>query len=173
MRAHHASFRPIHIIVALALLACGIAGCTSAVRDLNAEIPIPLEMKQSTPEEAVRSYLEWLTYSYRNMDSEIATPTMTPDLAQRVAYYITMNAANGKALNQRLDSLEFVDVQIADTVATVKTRESWTFNYLVIETGVFDEPVVQQYEVTYTVLLIDGVWRVQAADATKIDTSDG
>jgi len=154
------------------VVAISVSSCATTVRDLEADIPIPLEMKQATPQEAVETYLEWLTYSYRNMDSEIATPTMTPDLARRVSYYITMNAADGNALNQRLDSFSIKDTEINDTIATVTTEETWTFNYLSLETGNFTTPVVESYRVSYIVLLIDGRWIVQSADAEIVTLSD-
>jgi hypothetical protein len=159
------------VLFLLILFSIGTIGCSAPVRDLEADIPTPLDTKQSTPQEAIESYLAWLTYAFRNMDSEVATPTMTPDLAQRTAYYITMNAADEKALNQRLDSLTFVQVEVQDTVATVKTNETWTFNYLSLRTGNFDEPQVVRYEATYTVLMIDGIWRVQSVDVKSLDDS--
>ena len=161
----------IGILLACSLLLATVmlSACTDTPRDLNAEVPIPLEMNQTTPEEAIRTYLEWLTYSYRHMKSDVATQTMTPDLARRVEYYITMNAAQNQALNQRLDSLEFIDTEIHGEVATVETREAWTFNYLALDTGTFGDPVVAHYKVIYTVLLIDGVWRVQSANAEELN----
>jgi len=161
-------------IVVLTLVLClavSLVGCGETQRELNEPIPVPQDMDLSSPEQAVRTYLSWLTYSYRNMDSEIATPTMTPDLAQRVGYYITMNAATEKALNQRLDSFEIIDIEVADTVARVTTEEGWTFNYMSLQTGQFDEPVIARYRVVYTVLFIEAEWRVQAADATVLETT--
>lgn|GEM_PF-2684805 len=169
-RFHYLHFVLCALIVIV--FAFSMSACGEKVRDLEAEIPLPTEMKQSTPEEAVETYWEWLTYSYRYMESDIASPTMTPDLAQRVSYYITMNAADRKALNQRLDSFEVLQSDVEDVLATVTTRETWTFNYLSLDTGTFDEPVTEEYQVKYTVLLVDGYWRVQSVNADYLTAHD-
>jgi hypothetical protein len=129
-------------------------------------------LKQLTPEEAVETYLEWLTFAYRYADSEVATPTMTPDMSQRASYYITMNLSADKILNQRLDSFEFVKSNYQGEIALIDTKEQWTFNYLSKKTGEFSELYEASYEVRYTVLLVDGVWVVQSVAADKTSTTE-
>jgi len=156
------------LLVSLALLACGQNG----PREMAAEIPMPTEMRQATPEEAVETYLEWLTFAYRYADSEVATPTMTADMAQRVSYYITMNLSADRVLNQRLDSFEIVEVENQNEIALVKTKEAWTFNYLSPQTGEFGDDFEVTYSVRYTVIVINGMWRVQNVAAERLSTTE-
>jgi len=157
------------LCVVLVLAVLPLSACAEKPRDLEAEVHMPQETRNSTPEEAVRSYLDWVTFAFRTMDSEVATPTMTPDEASRISYYITMNRAEDKILNQRLDSFEIRSVDISDQVALVAATEEWTYNHKSVAKGTFDEPIQVSYEATYTVLSFDGVWRVQSVEATRLE----
>ena len=136
-------------------------------RDMEDPVPLPQEMNLTSPEAAVRSYLAWVTYAYRTMNSEIATPTMTPDEASRISYYITANRSEDKILNQRLDSLKFSNIHVSDAVATVIADEAWIYNYQSEKTGNFDELQTVEYEATYTLILVEGMWKVQSVDAAE------
>src|SRR5574340_859099 len=70
--------------------------------------PAPQDL--STPESAVRSYLDWVSFAYRMANSDIPTATMTPEEGVRVDSYIQLNRTEGKGIEQSLTAFEVAGV---------------------------------------------------------------
>jgi hypothetical protein len=125
----------------------------------------------STPEAAVRSYLDWTSYAYRTAQSVVAVPTMTSYQEVHVDSYIQYNLQKGRLLDQRLTSVSFGDIVSQDGTATVPVKETWEYSYVsVSEAGkVIGGPYEISYDAVYTVVKNEaGDWVVDAVEATPL-----
>jgi len=78
----------------------------------------------TTPESAVRSYLDWTSYAYRIGQSKVATATMTPYEEVRVDSYTQFNIQKLKLIDQTLKSITFGKPTIEGSRAVIPTRKS-------------------------------------------------
>ncbi len=119
----------------------------------------------ATPESAVRSYLDWVSYAYRIGQSEVALLTMTTYEEVRVDSYIQYNIQKRRLIDQNLDSITFGEPSVQTSSAVVTTEEQWTYRYVSIETAgkTIEGPYSASYDVTYTLIKAsDGDWVVDA-----------
>ena len=121
----------------------------------------------STPESAVRSYLDWTSYAYRIATSDAATATMGPDEGARVDSYIQYNLENKKLMK----SISFGKPSVGSTSTLVPTKERWSYRYASIDVGnkTVGGPFSARYDATYTVVKSKkGDWQVYSVDAKAI-----
>lgn len=133
----------------------------------------PKRWDLSTPEKAVRSYLDWTTYAYRTAQSVLATQTMTANEEVRVDSYIQLNIQKGRILDQQLLSIEFSAPSAGTTNTTIPAVEHWTYNYLSIDYGnkVLEGPYTADYDAVYTLVKnTRGEWLVDSVKATPRGT---
>jgi hypothetical protein len=133
----------------------------------------PKPADQTTPESAVRSYLDWTSYAYRIGFSPAATFTMTPSEGVRVDAYTQLNLQKGRLVGQTLTSITFGKPSVGTTSTLVPAKEQWTYSYLSIASGnqVLEGPYSASYDTTYTVVKDSkGVWLVDSVKATPLDT---
>ena len=126
----------------------------------------------STPESAVRSYLDWTSYAYRIGSYAVATSTMTPSEEVRVDAYAQLNLQRKVLLDQTLVSITFGKPSAGATRTLVPAKEKWTYNYLSVGIGnkVLEGPYTVNYDTTYTVVKHGkGVWLVDSVKATPLD----
>ncbi len=151
------------------LLAFAVTGCdgTEPLGTVaDAVEPAPWDL--STPELAVRSYLDWVSFSYRMANSEIPTATMTPEEAVRVDSYIQLNRIDGRGLEQSLTSLEITSVSQEASAAVVTAHETWRYRYFSLETlDYLTEEYTASYDTTYTLVAHPQGWLVDAVEATS------
>ena len=124
----------------------------------------------STPESAVRSYLDWTNYSYRTATSDASSATMSPKEAVRVDSYVQYNTESKKLLDQELKSISFGKPSVGATSTTITTTEQWTYTYRSVEQGnkIVGGPFDVSYDARYTVIKQkNGQWVVDAVAATK------
>jgi hypothetical protein len=116
----------------------------------------------TTPESAVRSYLDWVSYAYRIGQSEVATATMSAFQEVRVDAYNQYNLENSKLLDQSLASITFGKPSTEATRVLVPAKEDWTYRYVSIsEAGkTLKGPYKASYENTYTVVKAKHGWVV-------------
>ncbi|MCE5204139.1 MAG: hypothetical protein ABFC80_08910 [Coriobacteriales bacterium] len=124
----------------------------------------------STPEEAVRSYLDWVSYAYRIGQSDVATPTMTPYQQVRVDSYVQYNIQKGRLIDQQLTDLTFGKPSVGTTSTLLPVRESWTYRYVSVETAgkTLEGPYSVSYESTYTVVKRSQGWLVDRVEAKAL-----
>jgi len=115
------------------LCACAQTGKKPAKSSQATARKAPVAPDLSTPKNAVRSYLDWVSYAYYIVDSDVATSTMSPSEEVRVNSYVQLNQEEGRRIDQNLDSLEFVSAKSTETSATIVTKESWTYRYLSLD----------------------------------------
>lgn len=124
-----------------------------------------------SPESAVRSYLDWISYGYRTAQPAFSEPTMGAEEAVRIDAYNEYNLQKQRIIDQSLVSITFGEPQVAGAAATITTSEVWTYRYVSIsEPGVtIDGPFEARYESTYTLAQADGSWVVESVDVTRLD----
>jgi hypothetical protein len=126
----------------------------------------------STPESAVRSYLDWTSYAYRIGQSEVANGTMTPSQGVRVDSYAQLNLQRERLIDQTLASITFGKSSVGSTSTLVPAKEEWTYSYLSIAVGnkIIGGPYTVDYDVTYTVVKSKtGDWVVDSVKVTPLD----
>jgi hypothetical protein len=134
---------------------------------------MPKRWVLTTPESAVRSYLDWTSYAYRIGQSSVATATMAPDEEVHVNSYIQYNLQKSRLIDQTLNSITFGKPSVGSTSTLVPAKETWTYRYLSIAAGneVVGGPFTADYDATYTVVKSkSGEWVVYSVDAKPLGT---
>ena len=127
----------------------------------------------TTPESAVRSYLDWVSYAYRIGQSKVAAPAMSPDEWVRVDAYVQYNIEKRKLIDQTLKSIEFGKPVVKAKTALLPAKEKWKYRYVSIEEAgkTIGGPYTASYDTTYTVIKSDkGAWVVDKVDAKALGT---
>ena len=122
----------------------------------------------STPEAAVRSYVDWTSYAYRTAQSQAALPTMSMNQEVRVDSYVQYNIQRQRLLDQNIKDLVIESVTSDGTTASVTVREVWEYSYISISEPdrVVGGPYTATYNAVYSLVKDDaGGWVVDAVDA--------
>jgi hypothetical protein len=123
-------------------------------------LPPPRSLKN--PENAVVSYLYWISYAYRLARSSVASQTFTPYEEVHVDSYIQYNLQEGRAIEQAPTALKLTTVSTTDGTATVRAHEEWVYRYISTKTRMYTTAPL-----TYTVVKgADGLWRVDSVEAS-------
>lgn len=135
-------------------------------------VPPPPPMTRRGPEQAVYSYLLWISFAYRILNSAVASPTYSIWEEVRVDSYVEYNRQQGRAIDQRLLSFKLKEKPkiSGDATATVVAEERWKYRYISLKTKQYSSPWYDvTYDTTYTVVRDKergGAWvvdKVQAA----------
>lgn len=128
-----------------------------------------------SPEEAVRSYLEWVSFAFRTARPEVAAATMTEAEQVRVDAYCQYNIQNkGSLLDQELKKISFGKPSGNSTTMTVSAREEWSYAYVSIsEPGkkpgkVIAGPFTARYDSLYTLVKGKAGWVVDSVKPTAL-----
>lgn len=127
----------------------------------------------SSPESAVRSYLDWTSYAYRIATSEVASPTMGADEGVRVDSYIQYYVEKNQLIDQTLSSITFGTPSVGSTSTLVPAKEQWSYRYVSTKTAgkTVGGPYKASYDSTYTVVKSkNGEWVVYKVDAKPLGT---
>ncbi len=184
-------FAPVAVVGLLVLVAVVGAGCGSStsVPPVNVQRPPepqkPAATNLTTPEDAVRTYLDYVTYAYRLGRSDVASQAMAPEEFARVDSYIRYDRSQQRAIEQRLQSISFgasvPGTRTADSTATamlLPAHETWTYRYIDLTTGGYKGAAKSAtLDATYTLVPLSAVsvpwktpghpgWLVAAVEAT-------
>ena len=172
------SRRPIDVILVLSLavsLLVGAGGCINPVkprqpaRSNNIAFPhmssatlvkppiedmeAPATPRLTTPELAVRSYLDWVTYAYLVADSDVATKTFSPQEEVRVNSYIEYNRQASKRVSQHLVSFSPGARVLVGRKMLLPAHEEWQYSYLDLGSTRSRSPTYTvSYDATYTLI---------------------
>lgn len=130
---------------------------------------LPPPPKLDDPKTAVYSYLLWISYAYRVLDSDVATHAFSEYEEVRVNSYVELNRQNSRAIDQRLVDFKITgSEEISKTAWRVTAVEDWRYRYIDIGTVTYSSPAYSvTYDTTYTVVQEKGkgwvVDRVEAA----------
>lgn len=154
------------IVLSVALASCGRSSTELASEQVaDAVQPAPRDL--STPESAVRSYLDWVSFAYRMANSEIPTATMTPEESVRIDSYIELNRQQGQGIDQVLESFNATTTTTVDGLALVVARESWRYRYFSLDTLKYaGDSLTASYETTYALVQSPAGWLVDHVEAT-------
>lgn len=124
--------------------------------------PAPWDL--SSPDSAVRSYVDWISYAYRITESSVATPTMSAHQEVRVDSYIQLNLQKSRILDQALASIVFGKPSVVATRTLLPATEKWGYRYVSIsDVGkTIAGPYIVSYETTYTLLKDKSGWVVDS-----------
>lgn len=148
-----------------------MAGAASTIVVTRAAIDSkPQPPVLTTPESAVKSYLDWTSYAYRIATSDVASATMTPDEGVRVDSYIQLNVEKSQLIDQALTSITFGKPSVEATRATVTTKEKWSYRYVSIQTAgkTVGGPYTASYDATYTLAKTPKGWVVDSVKAKAL-----
>lgn len=122
------------------------------------------------PETAVYSYLVWISYAYRILNSDVASMTFDPYEEVRVNSYVELNRQDGRALDQRLIDYKVKSIKSVGDTSTVAATEQWVYRYIDTKTGKYKTNTLNaSYDTTYTLVKNkDGAWVVAKVDAQSI-----
>lgn len=122
------------------------------------------------PETAVFSYLLWISFAYRTLNSEIATHAFSEWEEVRVSSYVELNRQESRAIDQRLIDFQPEVVRTEGETATVAAREEWVYRYISTSDGSYSSPAhTASYNTTYTVVNKEGKgWLVDKVEATPV-----
>lgn len=159
------------VCIPLCLALLGAAGCSGgssesdearrttetfddSVKEPRDPVQPPPPMLNRDPKVAVYSYLLWITYAYRILDSDVATMAFSPYEEVRINSYVQYNKQEGRAIDQHLLKIDFKEPVITkDTTATVAASEKWKYRYISTKTGKYNSPWYEtSYETTYTLV---------------------
>lgn len=153
----------------------GMAGAPKNVMVSRAAIEsTPTAPVLDTPESAIRSYLDWISYGYRTAQPGFAEPTMSEAEMVRVDAYNEYNIQKDRIIDQSLDSITFGEAKVTSGSATVSTQEAWTYWYVSIEEPgkVLEGPLKAEYSAVYTLVLSDAGWVVDSLSAKRLGEAE-
>ncbi|MBS3974115.1 MAG: hypothetical protein KGZ89_04530 [Actinobacteria bacterium] len=165
----------------IALLGCaatggdgGSAAGESATEDgaseetPTAQFTPPENTDLSTPEKAVRTYLDWISYAYRTKNPQAAWDYMTSWEFVRVDAYAQKNLAEGRGIDQQLTVFDITQVSGSETTKSVDTNEEWVYRYFGPDGEYISEELTATFANRYTVVrdAQRGVWLVDRVYVT-------
>ena len=192
---HRSRPRVIGLALAIALLlgtVVGLAGCAKAAGSAgsagssspvasveatsgqfpadkpdHAQTPPPPMLRN--PQSAVYSYLVWISYAYRILNSDVATMAFSPNEEVRVNSYVELNREKSRAIDQHLVDYRVKSVQSKGSTATVGVREQWMYRYIDIKTAKYNSAILNAtYDTTYTVVKGKTGWLVESVSAKTV-----
>ena len=124
------------------------------------DTPAPWDL--TTPEKAVRSYLDWVSYAYRTAESEAASQTQSAHQLVRTDAFVQAQLQEQKLMDQQLVSITFGTPSIEGSSAVLPAEEEWTYRYVSItEAGkTLSGPHTANYETTYKLVQEEHGWVV-------------
>ena len=142
-----------------------VATLAAAKPEPSREPPPPM---LRDPRTSVYSYMLWMSYAYRTLDSNVSTHAYDPYEEVRVSAYVDYNRQEKQALDQRLLVANVKSSEAVGATATVAMHEEWAYRYINIATGQYKTPVTNvAYETTYTVVHQGADWLVHSVEATR------
>jgi len=160
-------------LVVLLAVAVPLTGCAEATDSVAPQGPAraiqPDPADLATPEAAVASYLDWISYAYLISDSSVATQTMTAWEGVRVDSYVELNRQQGRGIEQSLTQFQVTAVSSAEPTSTIQTNEEWEYRYFDPETFEYlSDSLSASYEAIYTLILDGERWLVDSVEATPL-----
>ena len=125
----------------------------------------------TSPQSAVKSYLDWTAYAYRIGQSDVASLTMGSGEFNRVDAYTQLNLEKAQLLDENLKSVKYGTPSVDGTQTKIPTRENWSYRYVSIKNPgqTVGGPYTASYDATYTVVKsYQGQWLVTAVDAKAL-----
>ncbi|MDH4100963.1 MAG: hypothetical protein OEV28_10395 [Nitrospirota bacterium] len=124
--------------------------------------------EEKSVKEAVRAYNAALIEAFIKPNPDLMADVATAKQHDRVGLYIVNLMQKGQVLKGSLDSISFGKIRFEGAgKAMADTKEEWTYAYLGPDRQPTGPSKKVRYEVTYTLLLEQGDWMVDALDIHK------
>jgi hypothetical protein len=162
------------ILIALTAFGCAVIGSPGGTpvseTPAASERPVqPPAWVLKTPQSAVRSYIDWVSYAYLIGESDVATLTMGSYEEVRVNSYIELNKEKSQRLRQKLVSISFGKQGVEGTLTVVPTKERWEYSYLSLDLKKSLSPTyTASYDATYSLAPKNGGWVVESVAAKEL-----
>jgi hypothetical protein len=141
-------------------------GTLAAAKPAPSEEPPPPMLRD--PSTAVYSYMLWMSYAYRTLNSNATTQAYDPYQEVRVSSYVDYNRQEKQAIDQRILVANVKSAESVGDTATVTVHEEWAYRNIDITTGEYKTPVINvSYETTYTVVRDKDNWLVHSVEASR------
>jgi hypothetical protein len=142
---------------------------TVAPPAFSSKPPAPADL--ATPQSAVRSYLDWISYAYRIAVSDVASHTASPGESVRVDSYVQYNLQErNRRIDQQMVKFMLRKEAEKDSRATVSAIETWDYRYLSASGKLSMSPTyTTSYETTYTLVRTGDGWVVDSVKAKPLD----
>jgi hypothetical protein len=123
----------------------------------------------STPEKAVRTYLDYTSFAYRMVNSEAASQAATPYEGVRVDSYIELNREKGLGIEQQLMRFTRRSTSQEGTKTVLAAAEEWRYRYFSLDTRTYTTPMYSaSYDTTYTLVKDRKGWLVDKVEAKAL-----
>lgn len=138
------------ILLSLSLLALS-AGC--------------MTKEEQAVRQVVTKYNENLTLALKRPQPELMNGLTTSVESKRIANYIMYFYQQKKLLDSQQKSLEFINVEIQDQKAVVRTKEQWSYQHLDVASRKVVKPEeIINYQATYQLEKTKDKWVVASLE---------
>jgi hypothetical protein len=113
--------------------------------------------------ETILQYNQFLVEGYAKMDMTQLQKVATPEQARKVYQHMAALAEANIRMESQLVDIQFLDVQLPEeNVAQVKTRETWNYTHVNIDTKMPGQTIVEGliYALSYELVMEHGQWFV-------------
>lgn len=160
-------------VVAATIVGCAKTGTTSAASGQSSGGPsaaiVPRAVDLSTPDKAMKSYTDWVSFAYRMANSDIASVALTPYEGVRVDSYIELNREKNQGIEQQLVRFQKRHESREGTQTLISGREEWRYRYFSLDKLKWVSPVYNaSYDATYTIVKDPKGWLVDKVEATPL-----
>jgi hypothetical protein len=163
------------LVLAVAAVALLLASCSSApVAGGGAKLAPPVTPAKadfSTPEASVRTYLDYTSFAYRMVNSDVASRAATPYEGVRVDSYIELNREKSRGMEQQLVGFNPRGLSKDGTRTVLAATEQWRYRYFDLSSRTYTTPMYSaSYDTTYTLVKDPKGWLVDKVEAKALTT---
>jgi hypothetical protein len=160
-------------VSALTLALLALSACASGPMFSGAALSPPVlpgKTDFSTPKTAVLTYLDYTSFAYRMVNSDLASAVASPYEGVRVDSYIELNREKDRGIEQQLMTFTQRSESKVATTVLLAVREDWKYRYFSLTTKRYTTPMYDaSYDTTYTLVKRpQGGWYVDKVDAKPL-----
>jgi hypothetical protein len=151
-------------------MALALSACTPAPNSTQLAAPVlPRAADHSTPQAAVRTYLDFVTLAYRMANSDVASPALSPWEGVRIDSYIQLNRQQDRGIEQQLVKFTVRSESRDGTRTLLAASEEWRYGYFSLSKREYSSPkYTVSYDTTYTLVKDPRGWLVDKVDAKAL-----
>ncbi len=159
------------LLVAIAFgSSLALGACSPSARAMKLTPPVlPEKADFSTPEASVRTYLQYTSFAYRMVNSDLASAVAAPYEGVRVDSFIELNREKDRGIEQQLTSFAKRSESQEGTRVVLAAHEEWRYRYFKLSTKTYDTPTyTATYDTTYTLTRDAKGWLVDKYEAKAL-----
>jgi hypothetical protein len=122
----------------------------------------------------IRTYNNVLFKAHLEMNSKLMSRLTSEKQLMKIDSYISYNLKNRRTIKGDLLKLDFMEMKISDSSATVTTKESWSWYYIDPNTKEQLSDISEDtYGNTYELTRAKGHWVINGLDSKVLEESGG